>query len=226
MTLVKQQLIAAEKKAAKLFQEIEARGLLLVGKTEKEINTAIFNLAFELFGIEKYWHKRIVRAWRNTLKPYDENPENLSLQPEDILFIDFGPIFEEWEADFGRTYVLGNDPLKTKLAHDIERAWWDGKAYFDTQKNITGAQLYEYCHTLANNYGWEFGGDIAGHLIGHFPHERLEKEDKTNYIHPENTTDMRALDQKGEERNWILEIHFVDRKKEIGGFFEQLMTLS
>jgi len=106
MTLVKQQLIAAEKKAAKLFQEIEARGLLLVGKTEKEINTAIFNLAFELFGIEKYWHKRIVRAGRNTLKPYDENPENLSLQPEDILFIDFGPIFEEWEADFGRTYVL------------------------------------------------------------------------------------------------------------------------
>ena len=54
----------------------------------------------------------------------------------------------------------------------------------------------------------------------------MEKEDKTNYIHPENTTDMRALDQKGEERSWILEIHFVDRKKEIGGFFEQLMTLS
>ena len=143
MTLVKQQLIAAEKKAAKLFQEIEARGLLLVGKTEKEINTAIFNLAFELFGIEKYWHKRIVRAGRNTLKPYDENPENLSLQPEDILFIDFGPIFEEWEADFGRTYVLGNDPLKTKLANDIERAWWDGKAYFDTQKNLSLIHISE-----------------------------------------------------------------------------------
>jgi hypothetical protein len=197
MNQSKKQLIEAEKKAAKLFEEIESNGLLASGRTEKEINTAIFALAFELFGIEKYWHKRIV---------------------------DFGPIFEDWEADFGRTYVLGNDPLKLKLAQDVERAWWDGKAYFEQQKKITGAELYKYCHTLAQKYGWEFGGEIGGHLIGHFPHERLEKEDKTNYIHPENTIDMRALDQKGQERNWILEIHFVDKEKEIGGFFEQLMT--
>ena len=222
MNQSKKQLIEAEKKAAKLFEEIESNGLLASGRTEKEINTAIFALAFELFGIEKYWHKRIVRAGKNTLKPYDENPENLTLQPGDILFIDFGPIFEDWEADFGRTYVLGNDPLKLKLAQDVERAWWDGKAYFE--QKITGAELYKYCHTLAQKYGWEFGGEIGGHLIGHFPHERLEKEDKTNYIHPENTIDMRALDQKGQERNWILEIHFVDKEKEIGGFFEQLMT--
>jgi len=224
MNQSKKQLIEAEKKAAKLFEEIESNGLLASGRTEKEINTAIFALAFELFGIEKYWHKRIVRAGKNTLKPYDENPENLTLQPGDILFIDFGPIFEDWEADFGRTYVLGNDPLKLKLAQDVERAWWDGKAYFEQQKKITGAELYKYCHTLAQKYGWEFGGEIGSHLIGHFPHERLEKEDKTNYIHPENTIDMRALDQKGQERNWILEIHFVDKEKEIGGFFEQLMT--
>ena len=108
----KQELIKAEKKAEKLFKEIEAQGLLIPGITEKELNSSIFNLAFKLFGIEKYWHKRIVRAGKNTLKPYDENPENLTLKPDDILFIDFGPIFEEWEADFGRTYVLGNDILK------------------------------------------------------------------------------------------------------------------
>ena len=41
----------------------------------------------------------------------------------DIVFLDFGPIFEEWEADYGRTYVLGNDSLKKKLANDIEIAW-------------------------------------------------------------------------------------------------------
>lgn len=27
----------------------------------------------------------------------------------------------------------------------------------------------------------------------------------------------------GEIKNWILEIHFVDRKEKIGGFFEQLL---
>ena len=44
---------------------------------------------------------------RNTLHPYKSNPENLLLKEDDILFIDFGPVFEDWEADFGRTYVKG-----------------------------------------------------------------------------------------------------------------------
>jgi|TARA_B110000240_G_scaffold101915_1_gene115366 hypothetical protein len=35
---------------------------------------------------------------------------------------------------------------------------------------------------------------------------------------------MRALNQKGDSRSWILEIHFVDSEKKIGGFFEQLLT--
>ena len=51
---------------------------------------------------------------------------------------------------------------------------------------------------MASAKGWEFGGPIAGHLIGHFPHEKLDQEDKTNYIHPENHLDMNAPNQKGE----------------------------
>ena len=97
--------------------------MIIPGKSEVQINTAIYNLAFELFGIEKYWHKRIVRAGTNTLKPYDDNPPDLILQEDDIVFLDFGPVFEDWEADFGRTYVIGNDPYKHKLKMDIEQAW-------------------------------------------------------------------------------------------------------
>ena len=214
----------AEKKAADLFKEIEVKKLLIPGKSEKEINTSIFDLAFAMFGIKKYWHKRIVRCGKNTLQPYKENPENLILKEDDILFIDFGPIFEEWEADFGRTYVIGKDPYKIKLKEDIESAWHDCKKYFDTQKKITGAKLYQYASDLALDYNWEFGGEIAGHIIGNYPHERLEKEDKTNYIHPNNPEDMFNKDKKGKIRNWILEIHFVDREKQIGGFFEQLLV--
>ena len=125
-------LIEAEKKAANLFNEIELRELLIPGKSEEEINTDIYNLAFEMFRIQKYWHKRIVRCGKNTLLPYNEKPENLLLLKDDILFIDFGPIFEEWEADFGRTYVVGNNPYKLKLKKDIELAWHDGKKYFKT----------------------------------------------------------------------------------------------
>jgi hypothetical protein len=35
---------------------------------------------------------------------------------------------------------------------------------------------------------------------------------------------MYGLNKKGEKKNWILEMHFVDRQKKIGGFFEQLMA--
>ena len=224
MDLTLKNLVEAEKKAQQLFNEIENKNILIAGNSENRINELIFDLAFNMFGIKKYWHKRIVRCGKNTLYPYNENPENLILKKDDILFLDFGPIFEEWEADFGRTYVVGNNPLKKKLKNDIEKAWYEGKKHFNSKTKITGAQLYSYCNGLAKKYGWEFGGEIAGHIIGQYPHEKLEKEDKTNYIHPENHSNMFDLNKKGEKKNWILEIHFVDKEKKIGGFFEQLLA--
>ena len=95
-------LIDAQNKAADLFTEIENRKLIYSGKSEKDLNTEIFELADELFGIKKYWHKRIIRSGKNTLAPYHENPKELIIQKDDILFIDFGPIFDEWEALIAR----------------------------------------------------------------------------------------------------------------------------
>ena len=65
------------------------------------------------------------------MKPYNSNPKNLIIEDDDILFIDFGPIFDEWEADFGRTYVIGNDKHKCKLKKDIESGWNDCKKFFE-----------------------------------------------------------------------------------------------
>jgi Xaa-Pro dipeptidase len=217
-----EQLQQAEQKAAELFHEVQSRKLIRPGTSEKEINEHIFQLADKLYGIKKYWHKRIVRAGANTLHPYDENPENLIVQEDDIVFIDFGPILEEWEADYGRTYVIGENSYKLKLAGDAERLWHKANTYFKNQPEITGAQLYQYCVDLASRNGWEYGGPIAGHLIGSFPHEQLEKEIKTNYIHPENHVPMSDRDASGNKRHWIIEIHLVDRDKKIGAFFEQL----
>ena len=56
-----------------------------------------------MFGVRKFWHKRIVRSGVNTLEPYRSNPEELTLRADDIVFFDFGPIFSDWEADVGRT---------------------------------------------------------------------------------------------------------------------------
>ena len=224
MGTTKSKLIEAESLAVKLFNEIEERGLIEPGKSEKQLNAEIFNLAKELFGIEKFWHKRIVRSGANTLFPYDENPPNLIIQQDDILFFDFGPIIENWEADLGRTYVVGNDALKHKLKDDIEAAWYEARDWFAKQINLSGAAFFNYVAGLANKYGWEFGGEIAGHLIGEFPHEKLEPGNYGLYVHPENHSDMFLPDENGNKREWILEIHFVDRDKKIGGFFEQLLT--
>jgi hypothetical protein len=55
-------LIAAEKRAEKLFEEIEQQGLLRSGRTERQIEQDIFAIALQRFGVEKHWHKRFVRA--------------------------------------------------------------------------------------------------------------------------------------------------------------------
>jgi Xaa-Pro aminopeptidase len=224
VSITKQKLMEAEALALQLFNAIEERGLIIPGKSEKQLNIEIFQLANELFGIEKYWHKRIVRSGANTLAPYDENPPDLVIQADDILFFDFGPIIEDWEADLGRTYVIGADPLKHKLKTDIEAAWYEANDWFHQQTSLTGAEFYQYAVDLAKRYGWTYGGEIAGHLIGEFPHERLEPGNYGLYVHPENHNDMFLLDSNGNKRDWILEIHFVDREKQIGGFFEQLLT--
>ncbi|MBJ6363021.1 M24 family metallopeptidase [Paenibacillus sp. GCM10012307] len=215
----------AESKARELFRAIEEKGIIRSGATEKQINRDIYNLAFEMFGIKKYWHKRIVRAGKNTLHPYNENPPDLLVTEDDIVFLDFGPIFEDWEADFGRTYVLGEDPVKHKLRDDIAQAWEDGKAYYKSKPDITGSELYAYVCELARKYGWEFGNIHAGHLIGEFPHEQVQGEEVENYIHPDNHIPMRDPDKNGLLRDWILEIHFVDREREIGGFIEHLLSV-
>ena len=216
----------AQNKAERLFGEIEQRGLIRAGLSESRLNEDIYKLAKEMFGITTYWHKRIVRAGRNTLAPYDENPPDLMIGEDDILFLDLGPVFEDWEADFGRTFVIGSDPLKLKLRDDVGKAFAEGKRYFDQTPDITACQLFQYAVTLANKFGWEFGGPIAGHLIGQFPHDRIAGDKVTLYVHPDSPLPMRSLNEKGQRRHWILEIHFVDREREIGGFFEQLLTVS
>jgi Xaa-Pro aminopeptidase len=96
----------AQSKAAQLFHAIDEQGLIRAGITESRLNADIYALAEKMYGISTYWHKRIVRAGKNTLIPYAENPPDLTLREDEILFLDLGPVFEEWEADFGRTFVL------------------------------------------------------------------------------------------------------------------------
>ena len=219
------ELLEAQARAEALFRQVEARRLIRPGITEKGLNDEIYALAQELYGITTYWHKRIVRAGKNTLLPYADNPPDHTIGEDDILFLDLGPVFEQWEADFGRTFVLGSDPLKLKMCQDIKSAFADGKQFFNDHPGITSREFFHYVESLAVKYNWEFGGPIAGHLIGQFPHERIADDKVTLYVHPKSDLPMRSLDEEGRQRHWILEIHFVDREREIGGFYEELLTV-
>lgn len=217
-------LIEAENKAFELFKSIERLQLIVAGKKESELNAEIFELAKSQFGIEKFWHKRIVRAGKNTLLPYRENPPDLILQENDILFFDFGPVFEDWEADIGKTYVLGNDSEMQQLSIDVVAIWKIvNNHYQSNQENITASELYEFTCKTAQSFGWNFGNEHAGHIIGQFPHEKIHGDDAFHYIHPENTTKMSEPAKNGATRYWILEIHLVHPSREIGAFHEQLM---
>src|SRR6202050_5086705 len=214
-------LLRAQQKARELFRAVGSEGVIRAHVLESQINQDIYDLAERMFGVSTYWHKRIVRAGRNTLAPYEENPPDLMVGDDDILFLDLGPVFEEWEADFGRTFVLGHDPMKHKLCADIGAAFAEGKQYFHNHTDITASGLYRHAQELAKKYGWEYGGPIAGHLLGQFPHERIPGDKVSLYVHPDNPLRMRGVDEFGQERHWILEIHFVDRARQIGGFYDE-----
>ncbi len=225
MNNVKQKLILAEQKTKDLFNAVEARGLIVAGKSEKELCNEIVQIAKEDFGIENHWHKKIVRAGMNTLQPFIADPPNLVIQKDDIVFFDFHPIYQGFEADLGRTYILGNDPLKLKLKKDVEAAWYEANAWYFKQTSLTGAAYFKYITDLTKRYGYEFGNAIAGHIVDHYPHEQPDDpKDVCFDVHPDNHTDILQLDKHGNKRHWMLELQFVDRTNNIGAFFEQLLT--
>ena len=167
-------LLDAQAKAVALFDEVVARGIIAAGQGEQAASDQIRDLANEMFGTTKHWHKRIVRSGPHTLFPYRENPPDRIIEADDIVFADFGPIFEEFEADLGRTYVLGEDPVKHRLAADLPVIFGAGRRYFASHPAITGAQLYAEVGRLARAAGWSLGNVHAGHLVGEFPHETID----------------------------------------------------
>ena len=150
--------------------------------------------------------------------PVPGEPAGPVIEADDIAFADFGPIFDEFEADLGRTYVLGDDPVKHRLAADLPVIFGAGRRYFADRPDITGAELYAEVARLADRAGWSFGPAHAGHLVGEFPHEQIDGDEIESYITAGNTTAMRRHRPAGRVCHWILEIHITDTARPFGGF--------
>ncbi len=220
-----ERLLDAQEKAAQLFDEIERRVMIRPGVGERQLSGDIHDLAAEMFGVTRHWHRRIVRAGENTLQPFQEHLPDRVIADDDIVILDLGPIFEEWEADFGRTFVLSDDPDKKALRDALPRVWQAGRDYFDGHPDVTGAELFDFVVGVARAEGFEFGNSIAGHLLGEFPHKKIAGTGVEWYIMPGSEKPMRRTDPSGCLCHWILEIHLISRGRRFGGFYEQLLDL-
>lgn len=218
-------LLDAQNKAAALFDDIE-RELIRPGITEADLSKKIHELAAERYDVKTHWHKRVVRSGPHTLYPYQESAPDRTIEPDDILFVDLGPVFEAWEADFGRTFVLPDaDEHKRRLMDALAPTWKKCAEAYRAAPSMSGGELYALVKEEARKAGYEFGGAHSGHLVGHFPHERIPKDLTTFYITDGNDLPMNRLDKDGKKYHWILEMHLVDRERQIGGFVEELLTV-
>ena len=220
-----QALLEAQHKAEALFAAVVGQGLIRAGRLESELSDDIHALAARRFGLRRHWHKRIARTGPNTVLTYHDESTDRRIEADDVVYLDFGPVFGEWEADFGRTYALGTDPDKHRVVRDIADAFARGKAFYRERPDLSAGELYDFVSDLAREYGWDFGAETAGHLIGHFPHERSPGNQTRFSIRHGNPQRLREADDRGAPRHWILEIHFVDRARRYGGFFEELLTI-
>lgn len=217
------QLAAAEDRALALLSAIEAAGVVAPGRSESDVDRDIERIAERNFGIERHWHKRLVRTGLNTLCVFADNPDERVIGDDDTVYLDLGPVFGEWEADVGQTYAVGRDPGRKALVAALPQVFAEIRAHALGQPNITGAELYAFVCKAAEARGYIFGGQIAGHIVGEFPHMRWPGEKDHQRINAANDTRLSDPDAFGRTRHWIIEVHLLAADRSFGGFYERLL---
>lgn len=217
------QLIAAEERALELLAAIEAAGFVAAGRREGEVDADIAALAESEFGVTRHWHKRLVRTGPNALCVFADNPEERTIGENDTVYLDLGPVFEEWEADIGQTYAVGDDPAHHALIAALPQVFEETRAHANANPDITGAELYDLACEAAERRGYIFGGKIAGHTVGEFPHLTWPGEREHTRIYPDNPNKLSDPDHLGRQRFWIIETHLIAPDRSFGGFYERLL---
>ncbi|MCB0349649.1 MAG: aminopeptidase P family protein [Bdellovibrionales bacterium] len=181
------------------------------GMTEQAAMVLYNNLQMES-DAERYWHPPKIRFGVNTLKSFREPSEpDVVLKENDIFFLDVGLVFDGYEGDAGRTFVLGQYPEGKKARLTCETINKSVRAaYLD--KRFSGEELYKYAEKLASEAGYELVVDGArGHRIGDFPHAAYYK----GYLN--------EFKSEPAPNRWILEIQIRDLKNQVGAFYEDIL---
>ncbi len=161
-------------------------------------------------GVEKLWHPSKIRFGRNTTCTFRQASDpTVRLMKGDLFFIDYGPVFQGHEGDFGETYLFQGQGHR--LIEAVE-AVYAATAECWRQHSLSGQALYEFAATRARALGVELDPRMAGHRIGDFPHA----------LHHKGSLGEEARTPSAER--WILEIHLIDRHQGLGAFKEDLLS--
>lgn len=217
------ELYAAEARGLALLAAIERANIVAPGRRESDVDADIAALAEREFGVARHWHKRLVRTGINTLCVFADQPPERVIGEHDTVYLDLGPVFGEWEADVGQTYAVGADPVRRALVAALPDVFAEVCAHANATPGITGADLYAFACSAAEKRGYIFGGQIAGHTIGEFPHLTWPGERAHQLIWPANTAPLDEPDGFGRTRHWIVEIHLVAADRSFGGFYERML---
>jgi len=195
--------------AQQILNDIER--IIQPGISESQATNAA-HLIFKEYGIEKLWHRPLIRFNQNTLCTFLERPEtDYILQKEDIAFIDIGIVKDGIEGDIGKTLVFGQNKEFMWLKNVSEILFQDAINYWHV-KNPTGIKLYEFIYDQAKKHGVIFNLSPAGHLIGAFPHTHAWTKGANTYP------------DKLESKGWILEIQIKSLTQPYGAFYEGLLV--
>jgi hypothetical protein len=172
------------------------------GMSEGEAG-ALAQATLEAMGMDRLWHKSLVRFGSETLKTFHKasDPDRV-LGDDDIFFVDLGAVWDGHEGDAGDTFVTGADPQMhacAKAARElwtiVARRWADQRA--DKQ---------------AEAMGWRLNLEIKGHRVSDFPHAIYRAGALGDYGRCPST----GL--------WILEIQIAHPARPFGAFFEDMLV--
>jgi methionyl aminopeptidase len=161
--------------------------------------------------LRKGWHKVLVRFGTNTTKNFDDPSDpGVVLGPDDIFFIDIGPIFDGCEGDAGETVAVGGDPDMIRAARDVKVLWQQVRGRWRAD-GLTGKSLYAFATQAAHDMGWELNLELTGHRLSEFPHD----------AHYDGT--LSDVGFRPSEARWVLEMQIRHPEREFGAFFEDLL---
>lgn len=164
-------------------------------------------------GAPGHWHPPQIRFGEHTLLPFGKpGKQDLILQDDDIFFLDIGPVFQDHEGDIGRTFTVGDDPLKKKCVRDAAEIWFEVRAHW-RESNVTGPKLYAFATACAEKRGWLLSLRKAnGHRIADYPHAA------------QGRGSIEGHDKILDSNRWILEVQIRHPELPFGAFYEDLLN--